>query len=128
VTGVTHRIAVGLTLALLVAVASAQQLRDPTRPPGGAAAPKADTRAGPRKQSAIVLQTILIGNDRQTAVISGRVMSVGDKISGLRLIEIREGEVVLKGSKGTRVLRLYPGVEKSDPQVAKSSTQRGAVR
>ena len=62
-TGVAHRIAVGLTLALLVAVASAQQLRDPTRPPGGAAAPKADTRAGPRKQSAIVLQTILIGND-----------------------------------------------------------------
>lgn len=64
------------------------------------------------------LQTVVISTQRRTAVISGRVMSVGDTIFGFRLAEIRDAEVVMKGSKGTRTLRLYPEVNKVASTIA----------
>ena len=108
----------GLLIASLPSVAFAQQMRDPTRPPSVAAAKpvKKGARGG------MVLQTVVISPERRTAVISGRVLSVGDTVSGFRLTEIREGEVVMKGSRGSRTLSLYPSVSKVDIPGATSET------
>ena len=104
-------LAAGLTLALFSLTSAAQRLRDPTRPPPGAfVVPKADGESVARKT--MTLQTVLISSERRTVVISGRVMSIGDTMDGYRLLEIREAEVVMKGPKGTRTLRLYPAVSK----------------
>ena len=101
----------GLTLALFSLTSAAQPLRDPTRPPPGAfAVSKAGGKPVARKS--MTLQTVLISPERSTVVISGRVMSLGDTMDGYRLVKIREAEVVMKGSKGTRTLRLYPAVSK----------------
>ncbi len=110
-------LAAGLTLALFSLTLTAQPLRDPTRPPPGAfAVSKAGGKPVARKT--MTLQTVLISPQRRTVVISGRVMSIGDTMDGYRLVEIREAEVVMKGSKGTRTLRLYPGVSKVAATVA----------
>ncbi|UCD69108.1 MAG: hypothetical protein JSW48_03170 [Betaproteobacteria bacterium] len=115
----------GLTLALFCLTSAAQRLRDPTRPPPGAfAATKATTKSVAPKT--MTLQTVLISPQRRTAVINGKVMSLGDTIDGYRLAEIRESEVVMKGSKGTRTLRLYPGVSKAAAtQAAKPEKTKG---
>ena len=102
----------GLLVASISVAAIAQPLRDPTRPPTEASAKS--VTAKPRARGGMILQTVLISPERRTAVISGRVMSVGDTVSGFRLAEIREGEVVMKGSTGTRTLRLYPSVSKTE--------------
>ena len=104
----------GLVLASVSVVAVGQQLRDPTRPPTGVSTKSAGAQSGAR--SGMVLQTVLISEQRRAAVISGRVLSVGDTISGFRLAEIREGEVVMRGSRGKRTLRLYPAVSKVEAQ------------
>lgn len=110
-------LAAGLTLALFSLTLTAQPLRDPTRPPPGAfAVSKAGGKPVARKT--MTLQTVLISPQRRTVVISGRVMSMGDTMDGYRLVEIREAEVVMKGSKGTRTLRLYPAVSKVAATVA----------
>lgn len=110
-------LAAGLTLALFSLTLAAQPLRDPTRPPPGAfAVSKAGGKPDARKS--MMLQTVLISPQRRTVVISGRVMSIGDTMDGYRLVEIREAEVVMKGSKGTRTLRLYPAVSKVAATVA----------
>jgi hypothetical protein len=113
----------GLLLASVSVMAVAQQLRDPTRPPLEASAKPAAAKSGSR--GGLVLQTVLISPERKTAVISGRVMSVGDTVSGFRLTEIREGEVVMKGSKGRRTLRLYPAVSKVEASAALSEGNKG---
>ena len=113
----------GLLIASVPVMAVAQQLRDPTRPPlevsSKPAAAKSHSRGG------LVLQTVLISPERKTAVISGRVMSLGDTVSGFRLVDIREGEVVMKGSKETRTLRLYPEVSKVEVTATLSERKKG---
>ncbi len=107
----------GLALALVAVTSNAQPLRDPTQPPPGAfVVSKAAGKAVARKS--MTLQTVLISPERRTVVISGRVMSLGDRMNGYRLVEIREAEVVMKGPKGTRTLRLYPAVSKVAATVA----------
>jgi hypothetical protein len=113
----------GLLLASVSAVNFAQQLRDPTRPPLDVSAKPAGAKS--RTHGGLVLQTVLISPERKTAVISGRVMSVGDTLSGFRLVEIREGEVVMKGSRGTRTLRLYPAVSKVEVAATLSEREKG---
>lgn len=103
-------LAAGLALASLSLTSGAQPLRDPTRPPPDAS--PVTSKPAPSKRGRMILQTVVVSSDRRIAVISGRVMSVGDTLYGFRLAEIREGEVVMKGSKGTRTLRLYPEVNK----------------
>ncbi|UCH48382.1 MAG: hypothetical protein JSU95_00745 [Betaproteobacteria bacterium] len=111
-------LAAGLTLALFSLTSATQPLRDPTRPPPGAfVVSKAAGKPAVRKS--MTLQTVLISPQRRTVVISGRVMSIGDTMDGYRLVEIREAEVVMKGSKGTRTLHLYPAVSKVAATVAK---------
>ena len=109
----------GLALFLTTFAIAAQQLRDPTRPPDYASKGTSTSGAAKsRARSGMVLQTVLISEDRRVAVISGRLMSVGDTISGFRLTEIREGEVVMKKRSKMRTLRLFPNVHMSDPQIA----------
>jgi MSHA biogenesis protein MshK len=123
---VTLSFVLGLALASFVSMTTAQSLRDPTRPPGGAAAKTASAKKGSRARSEMILQTVLISNERKTAVISGQVVSVGDRISGYKLVEINESEVILKGTKGKRKLRLFPGVSKTKSRVAEiAEEQRG---
>jgi hypothetical protein len=114
--GPNRYISLGLTLFMVSFAGIAQELRDPTRPDAGvpAKAPRSVTKKS-KPQSKMVLQTILIAEDRQSAVISGRLMTVGDTISGFRLSEIRAGEVVLRnGRSKTRTLRLFPDVHLSE--------------
>ena len=120
----------GLALFMVSLAGFAQGLRDPTRPHADVPhiAPLSGTHKS-KPQSKMVLQTILIAENRQTAVISGRVMSVGDTISGFRLSEIRASEVVLlKGRSETRTLRLYPDVHLSDASMAMPSEQEKGQR
>jgi MSHA biogenesis protein MshK len=97
-----------LSIALWAAGANAQQLRDPTRPPSfSAARPEAAEAA-----SDLVLQTVLVSPERRNAIVNGRLVRVGDSVSGMRVIEIRESAVVLRGPGEQRTLSLFPAVEK----------------
>ena len=123
-------ITVGLALFMVSFANFGQELRDPTRPHAGVPdkAPRSATKKS-KPRSKMVLQTILIGEDRQSAVISGRLMTVGDTISGFRLSEIRAGEVVLlKGRSKTRTLRLFPDVHLSDVSTAMPSQRQKGQR
>lgn len=128
--GPNRYIVLGLALFMVSLAGFAQELRDPTRPQVGV--PDKAPRSGAKKskpRSKMVLQTVLIGEDRQSAVISGRLMSVGDTISGFRLSEIRAGEVVLlKGRSKTRTLRLFPDVHLSDVSMAVPPEQQKGQR
>jgi hypothetical protein len=121
-------IALGLALFALSFTTIAQQLRDPTRPQAGIRdkVPTAKTKKS-NPSPKLVLQTILIGDDRRAAVINGRLIAVGDTISGYRLSEIRAGEVVLlKGKGNSRTLYLFPDVHLSDAKIAMpSELQKG---
>lgn len=115
---------VGLSLAGAVPHAAAQQLRDPTRPPVFIA-PRASSLE-PAQSSELVLQTVLISPERRHVVINGRLLSIGQSISGLKVVAINESEVLLSGGAGARKLRLYPAVDKRVPRVADSD--RKAIR
>jgi len=90
------------------ALASAQALQDPTRPPASliaaAAGPAAGTApAGPQ------LQTILIGRapgGRHLAVIDGETVRPGDDFHGARVTRIADNEVELVRGRERQVLRL----------------------
>ena len=97
-----------LMACLPAAAALAQPLADPTRPPrtGDFATPA----AGPAATLG-VLQSVMIADSMREAIISGRVVHVGDRHDDARVLKITEGEVVLRTAEGLQTLKLYPGIE-----------------
>ncbi|MDP2827009.1 MAG: hypothetical protein Q8O37_00215 [Sulfuricellaceae bacterium] len=86
-----------------------EMLPDPTRPAaeaemlaGGMAAPI----VGP------VLQSVIMSAGRRNAVISGQLLSEGERFGEASLIRISENEVELSGPEGKQILKLFPAVEK----------------
>ena len=108
--------------AMPLAVAQAQVLVDPTRPPMSVAKPGTAEEAPPATQ----LQSILISSRRRVAVINGNTVALGDMIGEARVVKISETEVVLRTGEETEVLKMYPGIEKQP--VKRGSAGRGGSK
>jgi MSHA biogenesis protein MshK len=110
--------AVAVALALFSAVAAAQAIKDPTRPPAGfgtagePAAAQAPT-GGP------VLQSVMLSPSRRAAIISGQLVSRGENYGDAVLAEVAEDHVVLRRGASVQVLKMYPGTEKTYPEAEK---------
>ena len=114
-----------LALIAMPAVAAAQALADPTRPPHQFTNPDAvvnDSSGGP-------LQSILISGERKAAVINGRVVPLGGAYGKSRVVSITPTEVVLKGDESSfEVLKIYPRVEKTESVRLRNQGTRGAAQ
>ena len=107
-------------------LAQAQALSDPMRPPAFAAPGGA---AGEQTSGGgLVLQSTLLSNGRRIAMIDGKPMNVGDRIGGARIMSIDPGAVTLREANTTTVLRLYPGVEVTNPGAAKAAASRNSAK
>ncbi len=95
-----------ICLSLPATPADAQNMVDPTRPPGELAATPDTVASGP------VLQSVRLSPERKVAVISGEVVTLGGLYGSARLVRLTESEAVLRNGTETTVLRLYPQVEK----------------
>ncbi len=80
---------------------------DPTRPPHWMAAPA--TSAPPFNPANYELQQIIQHPQRQTAVINGQLLRVGDDIDGARLVRIEATSVVLRVRRHDHRLSLLSG-------------------
>ncbi|WP_460840369.1 MSHA biogenesis protein MshK [Noviherbaspirillum agri] len=98
------------TFSGISALATAQGLSDPTRPP--AAAGMEQPSEGGAASAGPVLQSILISQRRAEAIVSGRVIHVGDKVGDARVVRITETEVLLREGKNLKSLKLFPNIEK----------------
>lgn len=96
--------------ALIPVVAAAEELSDPTRPPASIAAPAAASGVAAAPAPA-GLQSIIISGTRRAAIIDGETVELGGKHGDAKLIEVNEGNVVLRGAQGRQVLTLFPGVK-----------------
>lgn len=85
----------------------AQELADPTRP---ATAPLA--AGAVNAQSGPVLQWVYVSPSRLEAMISDRVVHVGDRIGKAQVVKISESRVVLRSASGLQTLRLFQGMDK----------------
>ena len=116
-------LAVGATLAVCVPIASAQSLRDPTRPAfftGRTGEGGIVTRG---RDAEWVLQSVLLSPERRYAIINGEVLALGGSVGGAELVAIREGEVTIRTGGALRTLRLFPDVD-----VHRGPPQPGAAR
>ena len=108
---------------LLPALCHAEDLPDPTRIPASIAAPVDAAVAPPAG-----LQSIIISKTRRAAIIDGETVELGGKHGDARLVEVREGSVVLKGAQGRQVLTLFPGVKMVSRKDVKSKPQPTATK
>ncbi len=112
----------GAMLFLMSAVALAQAMNDPTRPPAGYADAEAGVAGG-----GPVLQSVFISPTLRAAIISGEMVKLGGKLGSAKLVKVSESEVVLKDGEVSQVLKLYPGVDKSavkKPEVKTAAKRR----
>lgn len=88
---------------LLVPLAQAEVLQDPTAPLAGTApAASASKGAGlPR------LQSVILGNGPALAVINGQSYRVGQQVNGFRLVAIGADSVVLEKAGKRQTLTLF---------------------
>ena len=119
----------GAALALMPAVAAAQVMNDPTRPPVGQAAADPEA-AGDAEGGGAVLQSVMISPTRKAAIINGAMVKLGEKYGDAVLVKVAENEVVLKSGDASQVLKLYPGVEKREiaPVAAKSAPRKSQTK
>lgn len=95
---------------------------DPTRPPAGYLATDDEAGAG----VGLMLQSVLISPTQRTAIINGVVVKLGEKYGDAVLTRVAESEVVLRSGGVSRVLKLYPGVNKREAGLAAApATRRG---
>lgn len=101
---------VALTGVASAALATAEELKDPTRPPKVLApiAPMDEAATSPVQQ----LQTVIISPKRKAAIINGVLVELGGKYGDAVLTKVAEDEVVLTSGDSKEVLKLYPAVEK----------------
>lgn len=83
----------------------AASLPDPTRPPQRFIAPVASGSVVPKNWQ---LGSILIAPQRRVAVINGRPLSVGDRVSGAKVVAIESDQVRLRRGSRDFVLELLP--------------------
>lgn len=93
------------TLLVAAAVsADATELADPMRPALGLAAPVAEQPV--EKINGWRLSSTLVASGRRVAVVNGRVVGVGDRIDGARVVAIQAREVLLTNDGSRITLRL----------------------
>lgn len=107
--------ATALCLALACAVIAAETapLRDPTRPTGWQPRTGSADTGGEDPAAGLRLHgTYSVGGER-SAVISGRRVAVGDRVSGAEVVEIGRNSVRLRIGDETRELAAAPAAIKS---------------
>lgn len=116
-------VVLGLTGICLPAVASAQALRDPTRPPAPFLDPADALQAATPPDAG--LQTIKRTGKRRAALLHGEWVKPGDK-SGEAVVErIEEQSVVLRHPDGRReTILMYPDVDMKKAKAAKRTAAR----
>ena len=85
---------------------------DPTRPPivkNKSVKPETKQKKIPKpktKTGGWVLSSTLVASDRRTAVINDKVLSVGEKIDGAKVVGIQSGKVLLRRKNKTITLEI----------------------
>jgi MSHA biogenesis protein MshK len=103
------------------AAPAVEVLPDPTRPPPSLSAPAAAASA-PAVDKNLALQSVLVRNGRPaSAIIGGRLVSVGGQVGDARLVRLTETRAVLEGPEGETVLTLTPAAEKTPVPAAQAS-------
>jgi hypothetical protein len=82
-----------------------QGVTDPMRPPAAFA-----SQAGEGPKSG--LQSVFISGEYRAALIDGHLVEQGHKYGDATVARVTESEVTLVQGRETRVLRLFPGVDK----------------
>lgn len=102
-----NRFALALLPGLLSLSAVAQNLRDPTQPPGaGAVSPAATARTGGPGWSVIVV------DGRAHVAVGTRLYAEGQMLGRARVERITETEVWLREGQAVRKISLYAGVQR----------------
>lgn len=96
-----------LAFVSFAALAAGPQLRDPTRPPDAMAA-DSDGEIGHFRLD-MVMRPV---KGKALAVINGQQLKLGEEIDGVKVVDIRDGSVTLRGADGKETVTLSPGVEK----------------
>lgn len=115
-----------LVLLLACGAAFAQGMGDPTQPP-----PQLDPhRAAGDAPQGPVLQSVILSQGRNLAVISGRAYRSGDRVGEATLVSIAPDEVTLREAGKLRVLKLLPDVADKSKQdgTAQRPRQRAGAR
>jgi MSHA biogenesis protein MshK len=92
-------------------------------PPASMAAPVAEAVAVVKPAG---LQSILISKHRRAAIIDGETVELGGIHGAAKLIEVNEGNVVLRGAQGRQVLSLFPDVSKISQKSIADPAQSGS--
>lgn len=112
------------SLCAAPAVALAQTLPDPTRPPPELSVMPAGQTAAVKDS---VLQSTLVSPSRRVAIINGQTVELGAKQGEARLVEVSESGAVLEGPQGRQVLALFPNVEIKREEPPKGNDMKQAT-
>jgi len=94
----------------------AQELPDPTRPPG---AQDSSAKDSPRLQKWILSST-LIANGRRNAIINGQLVTIGQVVNQAKVVSIQPNEVwLLHKQKQMHIKLLARDIKDFSPTAAK---------
>lgn len=106
--------ACALLLSLLGTQANADGLADPTRPPG------ATRRTTAEALQPLRVEAVLRSAERRLAIVNGKVVRTGDRVSGVLILEILDDGVRYLRDGRTQTVRL-PSAAMQIRQVAEGS-------
>ena len=114
----------------IMPVAQADALKDPTQPPASIYS-NAENGEHSEQAAAPVLQSVLIGPQRRTAIINGKAVMLGNKYEQATLIKLDAHKAVLRNpDMTTQILLMDYAIEKKTlspaaiPSAAKVKTKR----
>jgi MSHA biogenesis protein MshK len=108
----TSRLLTGATYLLLINIAFADTLKDPTQPPTAFYNQSSSGQDG-ELLSGPVLQSIILGSNYHAAIINGQKIMLGQKYDGATLIKLNEREAVLRNpDRSLKILTMDYSIQK----------------
>jgi MSHA biogenesis protein MshK len=104
--------AVLLAAATAPLACEAQAFPDPMRPPAEFVQQATESRGSETPPDRPVLESILFSDQRRMAMISGKMVKVGDKVGPAVVTKITEEAVVLRADGKLETIRMFPNLEK----------------
>jgi len=116
-----------ILMLAMQALAHAQALQDPTRPPsqfGARAGGAAAVSSQPQLQSVLIARA---AGGRRVAVIDGETVPLGGSFRGAQLVRMTQTEVELARGRERQVLKLYGPAAGAGTTVAAAAAAPAAV-
>lgn len=100
------------------------EMRDPTQPPANISY---DAAGKPKEGYGVRIDAIIIGKDRKVVVINGKYFQIGDKVMGVKIVDIYPQAIKVRDFANESIIEM-PAFDLKQPVTKKETIAKVDIK